>query len=106
MSTSFNILKDSLQPTTFGQQVDALIIANIRMWHAQEILFDVDALNSMDKDGMYSTLKYATWLNLQRNVYMDGTDGAIVEHLAQKHPSVIQQIATTKTSTEIIWQES
>ncbi len=103
MST-FNILKDPLQPTTFGQQVDALIIANIRMWHAQEILFDLDALNALSKDGMYSTLKYATWLNLERNVYMDGTDGAIVEHLAHVHPSVKQQVATTTNSTEVIWE--
>lgn len=37
MKQAVNILCDRLHPTTFGELIDALIIMNLRMWHAQEL---------------------------------------------------------------------
>lgn len=107
IAKDFNILKDRLQPQSFGEQIDALIITNIRMWHAQEVLFEEDTLAHLDKEGMFNTLKVATALNLERNVYMDGSDASFARTLEQRHPHIAAQLrtATHNADQTIIWEQ-
>lgn len=83
-----NVLSDKLEPQTFGQFVDALILANIRMWHAQEVVYETETLEKMSRDEMFHFLKQSTWLNLERNFAMDNLDAALARQISEKHPNV------------------
>lgn len=81
-----NILTTDLEPKTFGEFVDALIIANLRMWHAQEVVYEIDTLNAMTHSQMFDFLKQATWLNLLRNRAMDGLDSTLAAEIMERNP--------------------
>jgi len=83
-----NILTDHFDPKTFGEFVDALIITNIRMWHAQETIYEPDIWKRLSRENLIDFLKKSTWLNLQRNFQMDGLDGSVVEKIVEQHPNI------------------
>ncbi len=103
METRTNILLDELEPQNFGEYIDALIITNLRMWHAQEFFYELDLLKQLTKDEMYEKLRYGSWLNLQRNFQMDGLDAVFAASLATRHPSVLEQ-NEHKVDHERIWE--
>ncbi len=91
-----SLRKDALRPESFGAWIDALIIENIRMWHEQERVYEVDRLEAMPREDLVSFLKAATWINLKRNEAIDHLDahlararfpGVRVEVLPPKDPS-------------------
>ncbi len=104
MEQGTNILVDELHPNSFGEFVDALIITNLRMWHAQEFFYELDLLRQLDKEQMFDKLKYGSWLNLQRNFQMDGLDATVAALLEQQHPGALKA-ATQKTEHELIWEK-
>jgi hypothetical protein len=105
MSTpSQNILSGELKPQSFGAYIDALIITNMRMWHAQEGLYELDVLDSMTKDQMFSVLKKASWLNIERTKFMDGTDASLVEMLERLHPGCGNR-SQRNADQETIWEK-
>ncbi len=103
-TTSTNIIVDELEPTNFGEFIDALIITNLRMWHAQEFFYELDLLKKLDKDQMYEKLRYGSWLNLQRNFQMDGLDAVVAAQLAERHPSVMNQ-TNDSVEQELLWEK-
>jgi hypothetical protein len=102
-----NILEDTLDPKTPGEYIDALIISNIRMWHEQEVVYEIDTLKNLTLEKMFSFLKKATWLNLERNQQMDGLDWKLLEKISKKHPSVLENNnQITFTSEKPLWEET
>jgi hypothetical protein len=83
-----NILTDELQTKSFGEYLDSLIITNIRMWHEQEKIYEMETLRKMGKNEMFDFLKKATWLNLQRNISIDGLDGTFASKIMEKNPDI------------------
>jgi hypothetical protein len=83
-----NILTTDLNPQSFGEYIDALIIANLRMWHAQEIVYETETLTAMTHAQMFDFLKQATWLNLLRNRAMDGLDASLAAEIMKRNPAV------------------
>jgi hypothetical protein len=65
---------DDLAPRTPGEWIDALIVRNIRMWHLQEKVYEMDSLNRSSREDLIRFFKEATWMNLQRTEAMDGLD--------------------------------
>lgn len=102
MNTGTNILRDRLAPRTFGEMIDALIVMNLRMWHAQELFFDLDKLTALPHDDIVPLLTYTTRLNLLRNQAMDGVDAALAELLSRRF--TIRQGHDSVASGEIIWE--
>lgn len=101
-----NILTDELHPQTFGEFVDALIIANIRMWHAQEIIYEPKTLDNLSRNEMFAFLKEATWLNLRRNYAMDGLDNSLAEQIIAKHPNIERRDQPMLMEGQpLIWEE-
>jgi hypothetical protein len=96
-----NILKDKLAPKTFGEFIDSLIITNIRMWHAQEIVYEVETLEKLSKEEMFDFLKDATWLNLMRNKMMEGVELSFSSILSEK-TNYIPNIINPELLNEII----
>jgi hypothetical protein len=84
-----NIIKEDIIPETFGEFIDSLIIANIKMWHAQEMVYEVETLKKLTLESMFRFLKESTWLNLARNQMMEGVDSAMSNRLMDKHPDLI-----------------
>ncbi|MBI3259117.1 MAG: hypothetical protein HYZ54_06565 [Ignavibacteriae bacterium] len=82
-----NIITTDLEPKTFGEFIDALIIANLRMWHAQEVVYEIETLNAMTHPQMFDFLKQATWLNLLRNRAMDGLDSTLAAEIMERNPA-------------------
>jgi hypothetical protein len=76
-----DIIQGEWEPRSLGAWIDLLIIRNIRMWHLQERVYDLDALLKQDRTGLETYLKDATWMNLQRNTGMDQVDTALVRLL-------------------------
>ncbi len=103
MSQLSNIINDELDPQSFGEFVDALIITNLRMWHAQEFFYELDLLKKLSKDEMYEKLRYGSWLNLQRNFQMDGLDAVFAAQLAERHPDIVKQQNET-VEHELLWE--
>ena len=103
MAENVNIISDELEPTNFGEFIDALIITNLRMWHAQEFFYELDLLKKLSKDEMYDKLKYGSWLNLQRNFQMDGLDAVFAAQLAERHPNLLAQQNET-VDNELLWE--
>lgn len=83
-----NILSDKLGAETFGEFIDSLIITNIRMWHAQEIVYETETLAKLSREEMFDFLKQGTWLNLERNVAMDGLDAELAGHIWERSPAL------------------
>ncbi len=83
-----NILTTDLEPKTFGEFIDALIIANLRMWHAQEVVYETETLSAMTHTQMFDFLKQATWLNLLRNRAMDGLDSSLAAEIMERNPAI------------------
>lgn len=107
MNENVNILTDQLKPHTFGEMIDALIIMNIRMWHAQELFFDLDKLTTLPHDQIVPLLTYTTRLNLLRNQAMDGIDAALTLQLKKRFPSLeISPDSNPSTPSTIIWEPS
>lgn len=73
-----------LEPATFGEWIDALIIQNLRMWHEQELVYETEALNRLTEEGLRGYLRRATWINLERNAAIDGLDARLVAGLFPK----------------------
>lgn len=103
MKQAVNILCDRLYPTTFGEMIDALIIMNLRMWHAQELFFDLDKLTTLPHEEIVPLLTYTTRLNLLRNHAMDGIDAVLAEYLQRRFPQ-LQQPRQVPLSHTIIWE--
>ena len=82
-----NIITTDLEPQTFGEFIDALIIANLRMWHAQEVVYETETLRAMTHAQMFDFLKQATWLNLLRNRAMDGLDATLAAEIMERNPT-------------------
>ncbi len=103
MTAPINILNDTLRPRTVGEMIDALIIMNIRMWHAQELFFDLDKLYALPHDRVLPLLTYTTRLNLLRNQAMDGIDALFAAQLEKRFPGIAskEQLQTNET---IIWE--
>lgn len=76
-----DIIRGEWEPRTIGEAMDLLIIRNIRMWHLQERVYHLEALEAQDKEGLVSYLKDATWMNLRRNFDIDGLDRSLVQGL-------------------------
>ncbi len=104
-ATATNIISDDLDPQNFGEFIDALIITNLRMWHAQEFFYELDLLKKLDKDQMYEKLRYGSWLNLQRNFQMDGLDAVVAAHLAERHPAILEQ-SNDSVQQELLWENT
>jgi len=102
MMHTVNILRDRLQPHTMGQMIDALIIMNIRMWHAQELFFDLEKLYALPHDQVLPLLTETTRLNLLRNQAMDGVDALLARHLSERFPHLPTQ--QSQPQNDIIWE--
>lgn len=103
MMETLNIHTDQLHPRSFGEIIDALIIMNIRMWHAQELFFDLDKLYALPHDQVLPLLTYTTRLNLLRNHAMDGIDAKLAEQLERRFPELRTHQQPEATET-IIWE--
>lgn len=103
MTQTVNILSDHLHPATFGELIDALIIMNVRMWHAQELFFDLDKLTALPHKEIVPLLTYTTRLNLLRNQAMDGIDAVLAEHLQRRFPQLRQHTQAPLSHT-ILWE--
>ncbi|MCX7930016.1 MAG: hypothetical protein N2663_04785 [Chlorobi bacterium] len=102
MNRTLNILQDRLFPCTFGEMIDALIVMNLRMWHAQELFFDLEKLTAMPHENIIPLLTYTTRLNLLRNQAMDGIDAHLAKHLSQQSP--IETSDHPTNHDDIIWE--
>ena len=101
-----NILTDELHPQSFGHFIDMLIIENIRMWHAQEIIYEPQIVENFSRDEMFAFLKKATWLNLRRNYAMDGLDNSLAEQIVKKHPNIERLDQPISMAEQFfIWEE-
>ncbi len=101
-----NIIAEELKPRTFGEFIDALIIINIRMWHEQEIIYEIETLKKMKKKDMFEFLKRATWLNLQRNFSIDKLDGILEDKLMELYPDCKQKDKPTfMDEQKLIWEQ-
>jgi hypothetical protein len=101
-----NILTDELQPKSFGEYVDSLIITNIRMWHEQEKIYEMKTLRKMRKNEMFDFLKKATWLNLQRNVSIDGLDGTLAAKVMERNPDIKRKdLPISMKGESLIWEQ-
>ncbi|MFP4528471.1 MAG: hypothetical protein ACLFQX_07975 [Candidatus Kapaibacterium sp.] len=87
-SIDMNIIKDELRPETFGEFIDSLIITNIRMWHAQELVYETESLERLSRADMFDFLKQATWLNLERNRMMEGLDSQLAGAIEENNPGI------------------
>ncbi|GIV54676.1 MAG: hypothetical protein KatS3mg039_1194 [Candidatus Kapaibacterium sp.] len=103
MTRTVDIRHDRLGPRTFGEMIDALIIMNIRMWHAQELFFDLDKLYALPHDQVLPLLTETTRLNLLRNQAMDGIDALLATHVERRFPRRDAQHQQPQT-TDIIWE--
>ncbi len=101
-----NILTTDLHPTTFGEFIDALIIANMRMWHAQEVVYETETLNAMSREEMFDFLKQATWLNLLRNRAMDGLDASLTAEILKNKPDIERRDAPLPMEGQLpLWEQ-
>lgn len=101
-----NILTTDLQPKTFGEFIDALIIANMRMWHAQEVVYETEKLNAMSREEMFDFLKQATWLNLLRNRAMDGLDASLTAEILKNKPDIERRDAPLPMAGQLpLWEQ-
>ena len=75
---------------TIGTLVDKLTTVDLKMWNNQEILYEIRRMSFIeykrkyfsDEEGaelLWTTLKKATDLNVQRNVLIDELDEKIIE---------------------------
>lgn len=78
---------------TLGGIIDKLITADLKMWHNQELLYEIRRMNFEEykekyfssEDGakkLWDSLKKACDLNIQRNVLIDEIDGKIIEMIS------------------------
>ncbi|MCS7000659.1 MAG: hypothetical protein RML15_08635 [Bacteroidota bacterium] len=102
MNRTANILRDRLAPRTLGEMIDALIIMNLRMWHAQELFFDLDKLEALPCEEIIPLLTYTTRLNLLRNQAMDGIDARLAEQVQRRFP--LPSHHSPKTPLTVIWE--
>lgn len=75
---------------TLGSLVDKLITVDLKMWHNQELLYEIRKMTFEEfkekywdtEDGaerLWKYLKKATDLNCQRNVLIDEVDQKVIE---------------------------
>jgi hypothetical protein len=102
-----NILSDDLTPLTFGEFIDALIITNIRMWHEQELIYEIETLKKMTKEEMLEFLKKATWLNLKRNFSIDSLDNMLADDIMRRHPDIKRRDELLAMNEQtLIWDQA
>ncbi len=76
---------------TFGNLIDKLITVNTKMWHTQEILYEIRRMTpeqfeekyGKDLKGLHKLLDRACNLNVQRAQLMDEIDRFLVESIKQ-----------------------
>lgn len=100
-----NILTDDLKPTTIGEYIDSLIITNIRMWHKQELVYEIENLERMSLDEMFDFLKDSGWLNLVRNRMMEKVDENFGAKLNKKDNLVSGTNNIIEDISVPIWEE-
>jgi hypothetical protein len=101
-----NILKDTLYPKTIGEYIDYLLIQNIRMWHEQEKIYEIENLSKMQLPDMFKFLKESGWLNLMRNQMMEKVDLELEHQIGLKYPLPKPQgKERTKFNNIPIWEE-
>jgi hypothetical protein len=72
---------------TFGNVIDKLVTVNLKMWHTQEVLYEIRKLSpeqfaeryGADLKGLHSIIARACNLNVQRAGLMDEIDSLLVE---------------------------
>jgi hypothetical protein len=102
-----NIIDDELKPQSFGEYIDSLIITNIRMWHAQELVYETESLEQLSRRDMFGFLKDATWLNLMRNRMMEGVDEKLASTIEERNPGIRRIDLPSKNSDEPpIWKQA
>lgn len=79
---------------TLGSLTDKLAIVTTRMWHCQDVLYEIRRMSkeqfiqkySGKQDEVYDILKRATDMNIQRNQLMDEIDMYIRDAVTGKIP--------------------
>jgi hypothetical protein len=104
MELAENIITGELRPQSFGQFIDALMITNMRMWHAQEFFYELDLLKQLSKEEMYDKLRFGSWLNLQRNIQMDGLDASLAARLNTMFPE-LELLKEEVSEQTTIWEK-
>jgi hypothetical protein len=79
---------------TLGSLVDKLSVVNLKMWHAQENLYDIRRMtleqfkekyyNDIGIENLFRSLNKAADLNVQRNSLIDSIDELVVEMIQSK----------------------
>ncbi|NJO93455.1 MAG: hypothetical protein HC820_02150 [Hydrococcus sp. RM1_1_31] len=101
-----NIIKDELIPQSFGEFIDALLIENIRMWHAQELIYETETLDNLTREEMLNFLKEATWLNLMRNSAIDAVDSSFATQIVTQYPNIERRDVPVSMKGQLpIWEE-
>jgi len=101
------LANDNLEPQTFGEFVDALIIVNIRMWHAQETVYEIETLEKLTHGQMFDFLKNATWLNLMRNRMMDNLDSTLAVQLQPGKGDELKTVSIKQIDDQSqIWEQA
>jgi hypothetical protein len=101
-----NILTDTLEPKTIGECIDSLIIQNIRMWHEQEKIYEIETLSKMQLADMFKFLKESGWLNLMRNQMMEKVDLELEQRIVSGSPPAgPRKKGLTGLNNIPIWEE-
>jgi hypothetical protein len=79
---------------TLGSLVDKLSVVNLKMWNAQEGLYEIRRMsleqfkekyfNDKGIEDLFNSLNKAADLNVQRNVLIDSIDELVVEMIKSK----------------------
>jgi len=80
---------------TIGSLIDKLSVVNLKMWNAQDVLYEIRRLSLeqfkekyQSDEGMkqlYDVFQKSCNLNFQRNVLIDDIDKKIVEMIKSNH---------------------
>jgi hypothetical protein len=100
-----SIIDGPLDLTTPGAIIDALIIVNIRMWHAQELIYEEEIFETLSQPQLVDYIRQATQLNLDRNSLMDRLDAAVAALFVDKFgENILQPRADAPIDRTAIWE--
>jgi hypothetical protein len=102
-----SVIDGPLQLDTPGAVIDALIIVNIRMWHAQELIYEEEIFESLSQPQLVDYIRRATQLNLDRNALMDRLDATVAALFVDRFGAeILQPAADVRIDRAGIWEVS
>jgi hypothetical protein len=88
-------------PETLGSVIDRLITVDMKMWNAQEVLYEIRKMsfdefvvyyhNTSGLRKIYNALQKACDLNIQRAVLIDDIDKTLLDILKSDNPEEYHQ---------------